>query len=391
MNNIVKFEGNGTTMSANDISIDELTENKVALSRAVVKIKVFGVGGGGGNVLKRLAENDFNDVDLVAVNTDPHALTLFNDVPITSIQIGGNLTRGRGTGGKIALGEEAAKRDAERLKKMMLGADMIFITAAMGGGTGTGAAPVIAAIAKSLGILTVGVVTVPFTFEGNRKMRIANDGIAKMQSNMDALVIVKNDNLLKLMDGRGLSVADAFKAADTVLRQAIRCIAELILKTGFINVDFADVTTIFHQSDSSDAILGIGQSNINAVKAVQQALESPLIDRSLKGARGIILNVTGDENLSLHEVNEAAEYIYSQTDGEVNIIFGVVIDETMNGIIQAMIIATDFKDSISLKAPDNSMSRPRRDFNIPMPQFSNKPPKSPNVIPLFNNDNDKDE
>ncbi len=395
MNNIVKFEGNGTAMDANETFIENDKENKAALARAVVKIKVFGVGGGGGNVLKRLVENDFNDVELVAVNTDTRALNFFVNTPIKSIQIGGNLTRGHGTGGKFEIGEEAAKRDAETLKKMMLGADMIFITATMGGGAGTGAAPVIAAIAKSLGILTVGVITVPFTFEGNRKMRIANEGIAKMQASMDALVIVKNDNLLKLMDSRNLSVVDSFKAADTVLRQAIRCIAELILKSGFINVDFADVTTIFQQSDSSDAILGIGQSNINAVKAVQQAMESPLIDRSLKGARGIILNVTGDENLSLHEVNEAAQYIYSQTDGEVNIIFGVVIDEDMNGIIQAMIIATDFKDSVALKTPDNSMTRLRsrtsHDFNIPVPQFPNKTPKSPNVIPLFQNGRDKNE
>ncbi len=388
MNDIVNFEEDGT-MDANEILIGDLIESKAPLARTVVKIKVFGVGGGGGSVLKRLAENDFNDVELVAVNTDARALNLFVDTPIKTVQIGDNLTRGHGTGGKIELGEEAAKRDAETLKRMMTGADMIFITATMGGGAGTGAAPIIAKIAKSLGILTVGVVTVPFTFEGNKKTRIANEGIIKMQSSMDALVIVKNDNLMKLLDNKRLSVVDAFKAADTVLRQAIRCIAELILNTGFINVDFADVTTIFQQSSSSDAILGMGQSNINAVKAVQQALESPLIDRSLKGARGIILNVTGDENLSLHEVNDAAEYIYSQTEGEVNIIFGVVIDEKMNGIIQAMIIATDFEDSIALKSPQ--MSMPRSKINIPAPQFPSKSPaaKNPAVIPLFDFKRDK--
>lgn len=325
-----------------------------SIGRAVVKIKVFGVGGGGGNILKRLAEGDLKDVELIAVNTDAHALSLLNVDSIKEIQIGGQFTRGRGTGGRIEIGEQAAKKDAERIKNMISGADLIFITAGMGGGTGTGAAPVIAEIAKKLGVLTIGVVTFPFAFEGNRKQRIAKEGIIKMQANMDALVIVQNDNLMKLPENKSLSFIDAFRASDAVLRQAIRCIAELILTTGFINVDFADVTTIFHQSTSSEAILGIGQSNVSAIKAVQTALESPLLDRSFKGARGMILNITGDNELSLYEVNEAAEYILEKTESEVNMIFGVVIDKRMKGVIQAMIIATDFADSLALKSPQMS-------------------------------------
>ena len=373
--------------------------DSTSIGRAVVKIKVFGVGGGGGNVLKRLAEGDLKNVEFIAVNTDTHALSLLNNETIKAIQIGGNEMRGRGTGGKVEVGEIAAKKAAESLKNMMLGSDLIFITAGMGGGTGTGAAPVIAEIAKKLNILTVGVVTVPFGFEGTRKQRIASEGIIKMQANMDALVIVQNDNLLKLPENKSLSFVDAFKAADAVLLQAIQCIAELILTTGFINVDFADVTTIFQQSTSSEAILGIGQSNISAVKAVQNALESPLIDRSFKGARGMILNITGDNELSLYEVNEAADYILSKTEGEVNMIFGVVINRKMKGVIQAMIIATDFSDSLALKSPQIS-TIPRNTISVsknfdftapPISNFQRTDNNAPNIIQPFNFNRDNND
>lgn len=350
-------------MGANDAAIKEALKklrlkreqqkaaDDAAIKRALVTIKVFGVGGGGNSVLKRIAESDFLEIDLIAVNTDSHALSFSNAQTIRSVQIGEQLTKGRGTGGNVAIGEQAAKSDAERLKEMMQGADMIFITAGMGGGTGTGAAPVVARLAKEMGILTVGVVTLPFGFEGRRKQRIANEGVVKMQSYMDALIVVKNDNLMKLPENKNLSMIDAFNAADSVLRQAIRCVAELILTIGVINVDFADMTTIFRQSESSDALLGIGRSNISAVKAVQEAIQSPLIDKSLKGARGIILNITGDETLPIHDVNEAASYIFSQTAEDVNIILGTVIDKSMNGTVQATIIATDFADSLALKSP----------------------------------------
>ena len=344
-----------------------------AINRAVVTIKIFGIGGGGGNVLKRLAEGGLTDTELVAVNTDVSALNGLNVADIKTVQIGDRITKGKGTGGDIALGEQAAREDSEKIRMLMSGADMIFITTTMGGGTGTGAAPIVAKIAKEQGILTVGVVTVPFKFEGIRKLKRANEGVVKMQSYMDALVVIKNDNLMKLPENKSLSIVDAFHSADDVLRQAIKCIAELVLTIGFINVDFADVTTIFQQSESSDALLGIGRSNISAVKAVQQAIESPLIDRSLQGARGMILNITGDESLSLYDVNEAADFIYSQTAADVNIIFGAVVDKTMNGVVQATIIATDFIDSLALKSPTVTVPKSTvtvsKGFNFDAPAF----------------------
>ena len=377
-------------MGANDAAIQEalnklrLNRDKqkaadnAAIKKALVTIKVFGVGGGGNSVLKRIAESDFLEIDLVAVNTDSHVLGLSNLGTIRAVQIGESVTKGRGTGGRVELGELAAKNDSDRLKEMMLGADMIFITAGMGGGTGTGAAPVVARLAKELGMLTVGVVTLPFSFEGRRKQRIANEGIVRMQSYMDALITVKNDNLMKLPENKDLNIVTAFNAADSVLRQAIRCVAELILTTGVINVDFADMTTIFRQSESSDALLGIGRSNISAVKAVQEAIQSPLIDKSLKGARGIILNITGDETLPIHDVNAAASYIFDQTEDDVNIILGTVIDKSMNGTIQATIIATDFVDSLALKSP--TIEVPKSSVTVSK-GFTLDPPKSPEPPP----------
>ena len=385
-------------MGANDAALKEalkkLRLNKeqqkaaddAAIKKALVTIKVFGVGGGGNSVLKRIAESDFLEIELVAVNTDSHALSFSNLDKIRTVQIGEQITKGRGTGGRVELGEQAAKSDSERLKEMMLGADMIFITAGMGGGTGTGAAPVVARLAKELGLLTVGVVTLPFKFEGPRKQRIANEGIVRMQSYMDALIVVRNDNLMKLPENKGLTVVDAFQAADSVLRQAIRCVAELILTTGVINVDFADMTTIFRQSESSDALLGIGRSKISAVQAVKEAIESPLIDKSLKGARGIILNITGDETLPIHDVNAAASYIFSQTEDDVNIILGTVIDKNMNGEIQATIIATDFADSLALKSPTVAVPKSTvtvsKGFNFDAPKPV-PPPENKFQLPTF--------
>ena len=362
-----------------------MAEDNAAIKKAIVTIKVFGVGGGGNSVLERMAESDFPDIDLVAVNTDAGALKNSNINSIKTVQIGELLTKGRGTGGNVMVGEQAAKNDAARLKNMMLGADMIFITAGMGGGTGTGAAPIVAKLAKEQGMLTVGVVTIPFTFEGARKKRIAEQGIIKMQSYMDALITVKNDNLLKLDAKKKLSVVDAFHAADSVLRQSIKCMAEMILSTGVINVDFADVTTIFRQSESSDAILGIGVSDVSALKAVQTALQTPLIDKSLKGARGVILNITGDESLPMYDVDEAAKYIFSQTAEDVNIILGTVIDPKMKGKVQATIIATDFANSLSLKAPTIEVPKSKitvsNGFNLEAPKFEPPPPPVPPAPP----------
>ncbi len=321
------------------------------IKKAIVTIKIIGVGGGGNSVLMRMAKNKVLDVDLIAVNTDAKQLAILEQAGVQPLQIGESLTKGRGTGGSLELGESAAKADEEQIKAAMKGADLVFVTAGMGGGAGTGAAPVVARLAKELGILTIGVVTVPFSFEGARKKRLANEGIVKLQANMDALIAVQNDNLMKLPENRHMSLVQAFEEADNILRQAIRCIAELILTTGVINVDFADVTSIFRQSESSDALLGIGESDKGAVQAVQSAVTSPLIDKSLDGARGIILNISGDEGLTLYEVNEATKYIYEHTNPEVNIILGTVIDKDLGDRVRATIIATDFVDGVVMKSP----------------------------------------
>ena len=319
---------------------------------AIVRIKVVGIGGGGNSVLLRLAQDQLPGVELLAINTDAKQLGALQLAGIPTLQIGERLTKGRGTGGVAEIGEKSAISDESRLQIALRDADLVFITAGMGGGVGTGAAPIVARCIREMGILSVGVVTAPFSFEGRRKMRVAMEGIAKMQSYMDALVVIHNDNLMKLIDNRKMPLMEAFKLADGVLKQAISCISEVILTTGVVNVDFADVTSIFRQSESSDAILGIGESEKgSAVEAVQLAITSPLIERSLNGARGIILNISGDDSLSLFEVNEATQYIYENTHPDVNLIFGTVIDKSLNGHVRATIVATDFIDSIIVRQP----------------------------------------
>lgn len=377
------------------------------LIKPKIKIKVFGVGGGGNSVLMRMGQHNELDIELFAVNTDAKQLKRVEEFGVNCIQIGEALTRGRGTGGNIQIGEQAAKNDAAKLQAALNGADMVFITAGMGGGTGTGAAPLLARLAKEMGILSVGVVTVPFAFEGNRKKKVAQEGITKMQSQMDALIAVENDNLSKLPENRTMTLVKAFECADNILKQAINCVAELILTTGVINVDFADVTTIFRQSESSDALLGIGISERSAVDAVKIAAESPLIDRELSGARGIILNLTGDSTLSLFDVDEASRYIVKHTDPEVNIILGTVEDNNMNGAVQATIIATDFADSVVMKAPTVKVPEStikqetlqKETFQMEVPTFMNKSKaqetSQPFAIPAFkltdgvNSDKDK--
>jgi len=349
------------------------------IKSAVVQIKVVGVGGGGSSVIERIAREKTLDIDLIAMNTDAKHLQHMQGLGIKMLQIGAELTRGLGTGAKFDLGEAAARADAEKIKELLTGADMVFITAGMGGGTGTGAAPVIAEIAKEMGILTIGVVTVPFSFEGSRKKKVAAAGIEKMQVHMDALIAVHNDNLMKLQTSKKMSLVDAFEAADGVLKQAIRCISELILTIGVINVDFADVKSIFQQSASSDALLGIGESSDGAVKAVQRAVTSPLIEKSLAGARGIILNISGNENLTLHEVNEATRYIYDHTNPDVNIILGTVVDDSFGETVRATIIATDFIDGAPVKKVLQEVSEKKKpvEKELELPHFFEADAESP--------------
>ncbi len=335
---------------------------------AIVNIKVIGVGGGGNSVIKRIASDDGVDMGLIAVNTDRKQLQTLDEQKINILHIGKDTTRGLGTGGKVALGEAAAQNDESLIKNAISGADMIFITAGMGGGTGTGAAPIIAETAHSMGILTIGIVTIPFSFEGSRKKKTAMAGVNKMRPFLDALIVVHNDKLMELQStDKRMSLLNAFNMADSVLKQAIRCISELILTVGIINVDFADVKSIFKQNGNSEALLGIGEGS-GAVKAVQMAIESPLIERSVEGARGIVLNISGDESLSLYDVNEATKFIYENTCPDVNIILGTVINPELKGKVRATVIATDFSDDkviTSDEPKDEDAKTDVKDSNTP--------------------------
>lgn len=321
------------------------------IQETIVNIKVIGIGGGGNSVLKRIADEGKSDMELIAVNTDKKQLDSVAEDGIKILQIGENVTRGLGSGGKVILGQEAAVNDKQIIQEALAGADLVFITAGMGGGTGTGASHILAQIAREMGILTIGVVTMPFSFEGSRKKKTAMAGIKAMQPFLDALIIIQNDKLMELNGAnKRVSLLDAFHMADNVLKQAIRCVTELILTPGIINVDFADIRSVFTKNSNTEALLGIGQGS-SAIEAVKKSIESPLIERTIKGARGVVLNITGDNTMSLLEINEATKFIYENTSPEVDIILGTVVDETLAGKVKATIIATDFEDD---EIPDNA-------------------------------------
>ena len=309
-----------------------------------ITIKVVGVGGGGNNIVRCVREKYDLDITLIGLNSDLRQLNTLHKQGITVLPVGEKLTNGRGTGGRVELGEQAARGSEKQIRALLEGTDLVIIVATMGGGFGTGAAPVVAEIAQEMGILSIGVVTTPFHFEMARKMQTAQAGIARMQGYTDAFITVRNDNLLKIAPNRNMSFVDAFALADEVLRQTVGCVAELILTTGVINVDFADVTTIFRQGGSSDALLAIGTDE-SPQKAVRKAIESPLIDRGIEGARGVVLNITGSPAMSLRDVDEAVHYIHRNAHPEVNVIVGLVVQPEMAGRVQATLIATDFDDT----------------------------------------------
>ena len=309
-----------------------------------ITIKVVGVGGGGNNIVRCVREKYDLDITLIGLNSDLRQLNTLHKQGITVLPVGEKLTNGRGTGGRVELGEQAARGSEKQIRALLEGTDLVVIVATMGGGFGTGAAPVVAEIAQEMGILSIGVVTTPFHFEMARKMQTAQAGIARMQGYTDAFITVRNDNLLKIAPDRNMSFVDAFSLADEVLRQTVGCVAELILTTGVINVDFADVTTIFRQGGSSDALLAIGTDE-SPQKAVRKAIESPLIDRGIEGARGVVLNITGSPAMSLRDVDEAVHYIHRNAHPEVNVIVGLVVQPEMVGRVQATLIATDFDDT----------------------------------------------
>ncbi|AKM18439.1 cell division protein FtsZ [Geobacillus sp. FSL K6-0789] len=307
-------------------------------------IKVIGVGGGGNNAVNRMIEHGVQGVEFIAVNTDAQALNL-SKAP-TKLQIGAKLTRGLGAGANPEVGKKAAEESKEQIEEALRGADMVFVTAGMGGGTGTGAAPVIAQIARELGALTVGVVTRPFTFEGRKRATQAASGIAAMKEAVDTLIVIPNDRLLEIVD-KNTPMLEAFREADNVLRQGVQGISDLIAVPGLINLDFADVKTIMSNKGSALMGIGIASGENRAAEAAKKAISSPLLETSIDGAQGVLMNITGGMNLSLYEVQEAADIVASAADQEVNMIFGSVINEDLKDEIVVTVIATGFNENVA--------------------------------------------
>ncbi|OEH91175.1 cell division protein FtsZ [Bacillus solimangrovi] len=363
-------------------------------------IKVIGVGGGGNNAVNRMIEHGVQGVEFIAVNTDAQALNLSKAE--TKMQIGGKLTRGLGAGANPEVGKKAAEESKEQIEEALKGADMVFVTAGMGGGTGTGAAPVIAQISKELGALTVGVVTRPFTFEGRKRATQAGGGINAMKDNVDTLIVIPNDRLLEIVD-KNTPMLEAFREADNVLRQGVQGISDLIAVPGLINLDFADVKTIM--SDKGSALMGIGiaTGENRAAEAAKKAISSPLLETSIDGAQGVLMNITGGSNLSLYEVQEAADIVSSASDEEVNMIFGSVINDNLKDEIVVTVIATGFND-IDLSQPKprrplmqnnrntntntNTVPKPRQREDVEVeqprtPSFNHQPEEDTLEIPTF--------
>ncbi len=303
-------------------------------------IKVIGVGGAGNNAVNRMVEAGIKSVEFIAVNTDRQALNMSK--ANSKIQIGEKLTRGLGAGANPDIGAQAAEESKAEIAEILKGADMVFVTAGMGGGTGTGAAPLVAATAKELGILTIGVVTKPFTFEGKKRLAQAERGIANLKGKVDTLVVIPNDKLLQVID-RKTSIVEAFRMADDILRQGVQGISDLIAVPGLINLDFADVKTIMLNQGMAHMGIGRASGENRAEDAAKQAIQSPLLETSIEGARGVIINITGGSDIGLHEANTAAELVQRSADPEANIIFGTVTDDSMGDEIQITVIATGFE------------------------------------------------
>ncbi|WP_047984551.1 cell division protein FtsZ [Ornithinibacillus californiensis] len=366
-----------------DTSIDQLAT-----------IKVIGVGGGGNNAVNRMIDHGVEGVEFISVNTDAQALNLSKAE--TKLQIGGKLTRGLGAGANPEVGKKAAEESKEQLEEVLQGADMIFVTAGMGGGTGTGAAPVIAQIAKDLGALTVGVVTRPFSFEGRRRSNQAVSGIEALKNSVDTLIVIPNDRLLEIVD-KNTPMLEAFREADNVLRQGVQGISDLIAKPGLINVDFADVKTIMFNKGSALMGIGVATGENRATEAAKKAISSPLLETSIDGAHGILMNITGGTNLSLYEVQEAADLVTNAADEEVNVIFGSVINEDLKDEIIVTVIATGFDESkkVEQQQPQrqrpivshnqNAATRMNDDVVKEQPQQQNRPRQEEDIldIPTF--------
>jgi cell division protein FtsZ len=326
-----------------EVAMDSTYKNNAEQqTEAYARIKVIGVGGGGSNAINRMIDEGIQGVEFIVANTDAQALLLTKAT--TRVRLGDKLTRGLGAGGDPEIGRKAAEESSDELYNVLKGADMVFVTAGMGGGTGTGAAPIVAQIAKESGALTIGVVTRPFTFEGMRRMQAADIGIGKFKEHADTLIAIPNDRLLQIADKRA-SLQDAFRLADDVLHQGIQGISELITTPGLINLDFADVRAIMSEGGAALMAVGTGSGDERAKKAAEDAISSKLLDITIDGARGVLFNVTGGPSMTLFEVNQAAAIIRETAHPDVNMIFGAVIDPNMGDDIRITVIATGFERS----------------------------------------------
>ena len=351
--------------------------NQIVLSN-VAQIKVIGVGGGGCNAVNRMIESGVTGIEFWVINTDAQALD--QSASPQRLQIGQKLTRGLGAGGNPAIGQKAAEESRDEIAEALKNTDLVFITAGMGGGTGTGAAPIVAEIAKEMGCLTVGVVTRPFTFEGRRRTAQAEEGINSLQTRVDTLIIIPNNQLLTVIP-QETPLQEAFRVADDILRQGVQGISDIITIPGLVNVDFADVRAVMADAGSALMGIGIGSGKSRAKEGAITAISSPLLESSIEGARGVVLNITGGHDLTLHEVNVAAETIYEVVDPNANIIFGAVIDERMQGEIRITVIATGFSGE-----PTTKMAAVNRPVAV-APAESIPQPQNPQVggldIPSF--------
>ncbi|KAK4772927.1 hypothetical protein SAY87_027946 [Trapa incisa] len=341
------FEGNETlNKQSNTNSSENVTESLRDITGTnnynEAKIKVIGVGGGGSNAVNRMIESEMKGIQFWIVNTDIQAMRMSPVLPENCLQIGKGLTRGLGAGGNPEIGMNAAKESKEAIEEALFGADMVFVTAGMGGGTGTGGAPIIAEVAKTMGILTVGIVTTPFPFEGRRRAVQAQEGIAGLRDNVDTLIVIPNDKLLTAVSP-STPVTEAFNLADDILRQGVRGISDIITIPGLVNVDFADVRAIMENAGSSLMGIGTATGKTRARDAALNAIQSPLLDIGIERATGIVWNITGGSDLTLFEVNAAAEVIYDLVDQSANLIFGAVIDPSISGQVSITLIATGFK------------------------------------------------
>ena len=348
----------------NKDSVKEESRQNNIIPSNVAQIKVIGVGGGGCNAVNRMIEIGIVGIEFWSINTDAQALTQAS-AP-NRLQLGQKLTRGLGAGGNPAIGQKAAEESREEIAHALENTDLVFITAGMGGGTGTGAAPIVAEVAKEMGCLTVGVVTRPFTFEGKKRTSQAEEGITALQSRVDTLIVIPNNQLLQVISSE-TPVQEAFKVADDVLRQGVQGISDIITIPGLVNVDFADVRAVMADAGSALMGIGLGSGKSRAREAAMAAISSPLLEASVEGAKGVVFNITGGKDLTLHEVNAAAESIYEVVDPNANIIFGAVIDETIQGEVIVTVIATGFNGEVANSGAAKSQTKTPR----------NAPPEPP--------------